>query len=542
MSSRRKSYISLSHDINKLTTTLSRDSMEVRTPVFSNQGLALCDLPSPTDMLGPIDYRSVCRRVKSPMPREVPSPRRRSNDAKDAYPPTGRSPPSPSGSSIGDATSTNTHEQNVVISHASSSPNEAEPGLAGPLFRHPRRERETRRVSLVLRPASSGGPALQTLSPPPVKVNLAVRRGTTVPSRLPPAPPPRRRSHRSIERSQLPYESAHNVSEPGAPTSITPEEGLIQLQARTQQTDSNTRLGYRRSFKHIRGLSPRTRPTSALPQISTVSVPISTHPDYSDDAAIVTISEGSLIGLITQSSSDESGSLSTPPDDAIPDITITRSRKGSDAPSDPLHFSSRARAGKYASSFLDFEPGTPRSPLSPATQSPFSVAQSQLLTCCGSSSPKCVDGPTEQSDADTSTNSDEEQEQGDWGARTGASPIRIPGVSDSSMRGSKARPSLLRLGIPYIESGNSVYIRDANVGGSGITGAYHTRAVGQSQRRRKSGARRSHRPRSKSGTTTSLRSYNMASGETISAIRGVGVFIEISSRMTDRRRSPSRMV
>ena len=152
-----KSYISLSDDINKLTTILSRDSMEVRTPILSNEGLALHD----------------CHRLQ------------------------------------------------IYLA-------EEEPGFADPPFSPLKRERETRRASLVLRPASSGGPAPQTLFPPSVKVNLAVRRGITVPSRLPPAPPPRR-------RSQLPNESAHDVSEPGTSASLTPEEGLIQLQVRTQQ-------------------------------------------------------------------------------------------------------------------------------------------------------------------------------------------------------------------------------------------------------------------------------------------------------------------
>jgi len=217
--------------------------MEVRTPFFSNEALALRDLPLPSGILDPIDYRPVCQTVKWPMYKEIPSPRRRSKHSKDPYPPIGslvfgRSPPSPSVYSNSGVTPTTTREHNVVISHASSPPTEEEPGFANPVFSPPKRERETRRASLVLRPAS----APQTLSPPPVQVNLAVRRGITVPSRLPPAPPPRRRSHRSIERSQLPCESAIDVSEPRAPVSLTPEEGLIQLQVRTQQIDSNTCL------------------------------------------------------------------------------------------------------------------------------------------------------------------------------------------------------------------------------------------------------------------------------------------------------------
>jgi hypothetical protein len=490
---RLQSYIFLSGGIEKLTTTLSRGSIEVGTPVFSNEGLALCDLPSPTDVLDPIDYRSVCLTVKSPMYKEIPSPRRRSNHSWGAYSPTAKSPPSPSENTISGISPTNSREQNVVISHASSSPNEKELGFADPLFSPPKRERETRRASLVFRPTSSGGPALQTLSPPPVKVNLAVRRGITLPNRLPPAPLPQGRRLRSIEQSQLPYESVHNVSEPGSPTSLTPEEGLMQFQIWTQQSDSNTPLGYRRSFEHIRGLSPRTHPTSALPQISTIRVPINnTRPDSSDNAVTVTRSEVSPIGSISKSSSGESEPLSTPPDDAIPDIIITRIRKGPNAPSGHLHSSARAGADKYASSFLDFEPGTPRSPRSPATQSPFGVAQSQLLTCCGRFSFESADVPPEQSGADTSIKGYEEQVRSD-------------------------------------------------LGGVGITGGYRTRAVVQSQRRRKSGVRRSHRPRSKSGTTATGKGYNRASGGIISAIRGAGVFPEINSRMADRGRSPSRV-
>jgi hypothetical protein len=101
------------------------------------------------------------------------------------------------------------------------------------------------------------------------------------------------------------------------------------------------------------------------------------------------------------------------------------------------HFSSRASADKYASSFLDSEPGTPHSPLSPTTQSPFSVVQFQLFTCCGCS-PESVDAPSEQSDPDTSIKSYVEQEQRDWGAQS-------PRIRNYSMRGSKTRLSPLRL-------------------------------------------------------------------------------------------------
>jgi len=146
-----------------------------------------------------------------------------------------RSPPSPSGYSISGVTSTNSSEQNVVISHASSSPNEEEPRFADPLFRLPKRERETRRTCLVFRPTSLGHRALQTPSPLPAKVHLAAQRGITVPSRLPSAPPLRRRPHRPVDRSWLLCEFAHDVSKPGTTASTTPEEGLIQRRVRTQK-------------------------------------------------------------------------------------------------------------------------------------------------------------------------------------------------------------------------------------------------------------------------------------------------------------------
>jgi len=170
----------------------------------------------------------------------------------------------------------------------------------------------------------------------------------------------------------------------------------------------------------------------------------------SDGCVIVIRSERLLIGSISESSSDESEPLSTRVLGLMMLFqisTITRSRKGSNTPSDHLHFSSRARIDKYASSFLDFAPGTPHSSLSPATQSPFSVARSQLLTYYGGRSPESVDGPAEQGDADTSIKSYEEREQRDWGARMGASPIQSPGIRirSHSMPGSKTRSSPLRL-------------------------------------------------------------------------------------------------
>ena len=148
------------------------------------------------------------------------------------------------------------------------------------------------------------------------------------------------------------------------------------------------------------------------------------------------------------------------------------------------------------------------------TQSPFSVAQSQLLTCCGGCSPESVDAPAEQSNAGTSIKSFGEQEQRHWGTRMGASPIRatksrvIPFVVPN-----QAGPITSRY--PVSDSGNSVCISGTNMGGSGITGAYHTRVVGQSQ------------PRLKKSECVVV---TVPSGGTIGVIIGVGVFPGISLR------------
>jgi len=131
--------------------------------------------------------------------------------------------------------------------------------------------------------------------------------------------------------------------------------------------------------------------------------------------------------------------------------------------------------------FLDFEPGTPPSCLWPETQSPFCVAQSQLLTGCSSCSSESVDGPAEQSDVDASIKS-YEQEQRDWGARMGASPIQSPEIRNYPTRGPKTRPSLLQLRTRCADSGGGVYSSGAKMQGDGITGACRTRAVGQPQR------------------------------------------------------------
>jgi len=95
----------------------------------------------------------------------------------------------------------------------------------------------------------------------------------------------------------------------------------------------------------------------------------------------------------------------------------------------------------------------------------------------------------------------------------------------------QTRPSPLRLGTPYTDSGDGVCISGANMGGSGITGVYHnesgwTVAIATE----KIGVRRSHCLRSGSGTTLPRWSRNKPSGGTIGVIIGVGVSPEISSR------------
>jgi hypothetical protein len=511
--------------------------MEVKTPVFSREGLALCDLPPPTDVMYPVDYWSARPSIAEVISKEVPSPKQRPNT-----PPTGNSarPPSPWERPVHSISSKHTHQHTVVLPQVIDSPGEAkEPSCSRPqLSPRPKRKREPRPISWMLRPTSSSGPAPQMLSPPPVKVSLAVRRGATLPSRLPPAPPPRKRSHQSIKQSQVTCESPHKVSEPGTPTSITLEEGLIQLQVRTQQGDCNTPLKYTRSFRHVRELNSRTLPTHSLPlPISITATPLNARPDSPDDAGILRSGYvESPIELISSGSSSDSGEadpVTTPPDDAITGITITRSRRRSSATSHGPHSSGRARVDEYASSFLDFEPGTP---LSPAPQSPFTLAQSHLFISVGHRPCESIGGSAQQSHADASANGSPYEERRGYGARRLAVSIPSPSTING-MRGAKTRPSPLSPATLYTDTSSNAYTHDTEMGCGRISEFYSTGAVRQSLRRpRSGGARRRYgsRPRSRGGNGVTRRSGNSATNRTSVASRPGS-----SSRMKDTGKSAS---
>ena len=512
--------------------------MELRAPAFSSRGLALCNLPSPTDSVFPVDHRSARQSITDLRSKEIPSPTRQSIHRNDISPPTGSSVfalfPHPSLEfSVNSISPTYTRRRSIVISHIASLLNEAEePGCADPQSRPPTRERRVRPASLVLRPASSGGPALQSLSPPPIKVSLPARRGITLPRRLSPAQSPRTRSRRSIRPSQVVCESApHTAPEPVKPASVTAEEGLIQLQIHTQQADDGAPLVYRRSFRHVRELNSPTLPPTAslLPRISitTTTTPLSARLDSLDDAKILSGSQESLIEPVSASSSDESEPLSTPPDDTVPDLTITRGGKGSSAGySHPV----RAREDSYASSFLDFEPTTPLlSPPLSATKSLFALTQSRLFTSCGLQPRDSVDKSAEWSYADAiSVNSYEE--------RGGVSSITrpIPGVN--CVRSSKTRPSPLSQYTQYTDTRSGADSDDVKMGGGGIMNGYSTGTLRQSLRRRSGGVRRSRsrsrRPRSRSGGNATKRSCNNAS-EGSTAAASISVRPNIGSRMKD---------
>ena len=489
--------------------------------------------------MSPNDYRTACRSTTGLRFKGTPSPNGRLNHENNVYPPsgspvTGEHPPSPSGYSVNGVWSTYGREQNVLISQAIGYLNEEEkPWCSSPQFGPPKRERERRPTSLVLRPASSGGPALQVLSPPPVRVSLAARRGTTVPSPLPRVPSPPEQSRRTTRPSQHLYESTHDVSEPRSSASLTPEEGLIQI--RTRRADSNTSLGYRRSFKHVRGLTSRTLPTaSRLLQLSITAAPVNAGLDRLDDDGIQSGSEESPIESVSVFSSDESDLLSTPPDDTIPDITVTKS--GNDYSATYKHNYSSIRVGedKYASSFLDFEPGTPLSPPSPAAQSPFSVAQSQMFIYNNLHARDGVDGLPEQSYAGTSTN--HHKKQRDRGTRRRASPIPDPIIDNP--HGSKTRPGTLNPSMPGAGARQSAYSNGGKTRASGTSGARGTRVVGKSHRRRRSGVvRRSHRPSSRSGHNMTRRSGHQGPNGSNSVIGGANLRPEIGSKMKDK--SPS---
>ena len=254
------------------TLLLSRGSMELRTPIIPNEGPAFCDLLSRTDK---VPHQSTA----DPMPKKITSPKTLLNHEDDTYPPIGglaflTRPRSPSGCSVNGISSTDACEQNGSQAIGSRI-EEGESSRPTPQFNPPKHEREMRRVSLVLRPVSSGGPAPQVLYPPPVKVHFPTRRRAALP-----LPSPQRRPRQSIGHSQSPCESTHNVPQPGNPTS---QEGLVQLRMRTQQAHSDSPLGYRRSFKHVRGLNIRALPTPPLPSVR----PIRPLPSLPNTATVI---------------------------------------------------------------------------------------------------------------------------------------------------------------------------------------------------------------------------------------------------------------
>ena len=252
------------HLSDELTLILSRRSAEPRSPVFSNEGLAFFEILSPTDKVTPIDGWPAYPSIGEPRTEEPPSPRQSLNLKNDTNPPPGTlayttCSSSPSEYSVENISDAREHD----TSKATGSRNQAEePNRPVPKFSPPNVGTEMRRASLMLRPVSSGGPAPQVLSPPPVKavvpVRRPVRRVVTVPRLLPPTPSPRIRSRPS---------TAHNASGPMSPASVIPEEKLIQLQVRTPQVESNAPLGYRRSFTHVQGLRARALPTPPLPRV-----------------------------------------------------------------------------------------------------------------------------------------------------------------------------------------------------------------------------------------------------------------------------------
>ena len=267
------------------TLIFSRGSVELRSPIVPNEGLAFCDMLSCTDKVPN-------QSTADPMSKESPSPKPLLNHEDDTYSPIGgvafvTRPRSPLGCPVDGISSTDVREQNVSQA-ISSRIEEEEPSCPVPQLNPPSHEREMRRVSLLLRPVSSGGPAPQVLYPPPVKGHFPARRRAALP-----LPSPQRRSRQSIRHSQLPYGTMHNVPQPGSPASLIPEKGLVQLRVRTQQAHSDPPLGYRRSFKHVRGQNIRALPTPPLPTVRPIrplpSLPITAavihHPSNLDGAA-----------------------------------------------------------------------------------------------------------------------------------------------------------------------------------------------------------------------------------------------------------------
>ncbi len=307
------------------TLILSCGSVELRTPIIPNEGLAFCDMLSRTDKVPH-------QPTADPMSKEIPSPKQLLNHEDDTNPPIGGLAfltrlRSPSGCPVNGISSTGASEQKVSQAIGSRT-EEEEPSYPVPQFNPPKHERGMRRVSLVLRPVSSGGPAPQVLYPPPVKVHFPARRRAALP-----LPSPQRRSRQSIGHSQLPDESTHNVPQPGSPTSPTTEEGLIQLRVRTQQAHSYAPLGHRQGFKHVRGLNIRALPTPPLPSVRPIrplpslpiTVPAIDHPSNLDGADTRPQSK-SPKRLVSPASSGAPELRHTPPDTVL-DIAPTWSQK-----------------------------------------------------------------------------------------------------------------------------------------------------------------------------------------------------------------------
>jgi hypothetical protein len=349
--------------ITKLTLVLSRGSVELRTPISPNEGLVFYDMLSRTDN---VPYQS----TEGSRSKEIPPPKQSLDHGDHSYPPIGgfaflARAPFPSECPINSISSIDACER--TISHAIGSEKEEEaPSCPAPQSSPPKHERETRRTSLMLRPVSLSGPVPQGLYPPPAKVRFPTRRGV-----IRPLPSPQSRSRQSIRHSPPPYESTHNVSQPGSPISLTPEEGLIQIQVRTRQTDHNLPAGYRRSFAHVRALNARALPTPPLPSVRPIR-PLPLPPI----TTLVTDYCGNLSGADIRSQCSSSTKLVSPaspgasehhgiPPDTVLDIASTWCRNGSSPVSKHSWSCARAREDKCVSTFLDLNPSAVQTPLSP---------------------------------------------------------------------------------------------------------------------------------------------------------------------------------
>lgn len=354
------------------TLILSRGSVDLRTPIAPNEGLALYGMLSRPDKVHH-------QYTADPRSKEIPSPKQLLNHEDDTYPPIGElafltRPRSPPVCPVNAISSTDAHEHNVSQVIGSRTEEEG-PSCPVPQINPPKYEREMRRVSMVLRPVSSGGPAPQVLYPPPVRVRFLARRRPALP-----LPSSQGRSRQSIRHSQSPLESTHNIPQPRSPALLTPEEGLIQLRARTQQADSDLPLGYRRSFKHVRGLNIRALPTPPFPSVRPIRplprpltrplprppiiAPVNDHSNILDGAD--TRPQFKPPKKLVSPASSGALEICDTPLDTVLDIATPWSQKGYSPASKPSSFSAHEREDRCASTFLDLALQTP---LSPKTQS-----------------------------------------------------------------------------------------------------------------------------------------------------------------------------